>query len=107
MKARLFFALLMVLALSAPAAFGSDKKSESENLTATVKTENKLSEEEVSRMTRRVEEIRSMDKSNMTAKEKSEMRKELRVIKKSAHRDGVVVIGASTLLLIIILIIIL
>lgn len=107
MKTRLFFVLLMVLALSAPAAFGSDKKSVSEKTTTTTKTENKLSEEEISRMTKRIEEIRDMDKSNLTVKEKRELRQEVRVIRQHSHRGGVIYIGAGTLILIIILIILL
>ena len=72
------------------------------------KTENKLSEEEVNRLTRRVEEIRDMDKTVMTAKEKKEIRKELKGIKENVRRDnGAIYIGTGTLILIIILVILL
>ena len=72
------------------------------------KTENKLSEEELSRLTRRVEEIRDMDKSDMTTKEKKELKKELKAIKETVRADGgYVYIGAGTLLVIILLVILL
>ncbi len=72
------------------------------------KTENKLSEEELGRLTRRVEEIRDMDKTDMTAKEKKEIRKELKGIKENVRRDGgAIYIGTGTLILIIILVILL
>jgi N-acetylmuramic acid 6-phosphate (MurNAc-6-P) etherase len=103
MKTKLFFALLMVFALSAPATFGANSKS-----VTTDKKENKLSEEEVTRLTKRVEEIRDMDKTNMTKIEKRELRKELKATKENVRKDGgYVYIGAGTLILIIILIILL
>ena len=94
--------------MSASTAFASksEAKSASDNSAVPVKTENKLSEEEVSRLTKRVEEIRDMDKSNLTAKEKSELRKELKEAKKNVRQNnGTIVIGGVTLLLILIIII--
>jgi peptidoglycan hydrolase CwlO-like protein len=108
MKRTIFFGILMIFMMSASMAFAgkADRKSASDNSAATVKTENKLSEEEISRLTKRVEEIRSMDKSNMTSVEKRELRKELRGIKENVQkRDGVIYIGAGTLILIIIILI--
>lgn len=109
MKKTIFFGILMIFMMSASMAFAgkTDLKSASDNTAATVKTENKLSEEEISRLTKRVEEIRAMDKSEMTSMEKRELRKEVKGIKETVRKDGTVVIGVSTLLLIIILIIIL
>jgi hypothetical protein len=110
MKRTIFFGILMIFMMSASVAFAgkTDLKSASDNTAATVKTENKLSEEEMSRLTKRVEEIRAMDKSEMTSVEKRELRKELRGIKENVKKDGsVVYISGSVLLLIIILIIIL
>ena len=107
MKKTLFFAIVMIFALSAP-SFASESKSASELKAVPAKTENKLSEEELSRLTRRVEEIRDMDKTNMTVKEKRELRKELKAIKENVKRDGsVIYISAGTLVLIIILVILL
>ena len=108
MKKNLFFVLFMVFALSAPMAFGSDSKSAADKLATTEKTENKLSAEELTRLTNRVEEIRAMDKSEMTSMEKRELRKELRATKENVRKDGgFVYIGGGTLILIIILVILL
>ena len=110
MKKSLFFLIVMIFTLSASMAFAgnNDLKSESDKSAVPAKTENTLSADEMSRLTKRVEEIRSMDKTNMTVKEKRELRKELKEIKKNVKRsDGTIVIGGTTLLLIIILIILL
>lgn len=108
MKTKHFFVLLLVLALSAPTAFGSDSKSETKNAANSAKVENKLSAEEVSSLTKRVEEIRDMDKSDMTVSEKRELKKELKATRENIRRDGgYVYIGSGTLILIILLIILL
>jgi hypothetical protein len=71
-----------------------------------VKTETKLSAEEVSRLTKRVEEIRSIDKSDMTVSEKRELRKEVKGIKENVRKNGTVIyISGGTLLLILLIII--
>lgn len=104
MKKIIPFAFIMIFMLSASTFAAAGSKNPG-NLP---KTENKLSEEEVGRLTRRVEEIREMDKTNMAAKEKHELRKELKGIKKNVRRDGgVIYISAGTLILIIILILLL
>lgn len=96
----------MILSLSSSTAFGANKN-KSADLTP-VKSENKLSAEEVNRLTRRIEEIRDMDKTDMTVMEKREMRKELKDMKNNVKRNsGVVYIGSGTLILIIILVILL
>jgi hypothetical protein len=110
MKKFILFVFIMVFTLGASTVFAAttDPKSSSDKLAVTDKTENKLSEEELSRLTRRVEEIRDMDKTNLSVKEKRELRKELKGIKENVRRsDGTVVIGVTTLLLIIILVILL
>ena len=108
MKKNLFFVLFMVFAMSTPMAFGAESKSVADKLATTEKTENKLSAEELTKMTNRVEEIRAMDKSEMTSMEKRELRKELKATKENVRRDGgYVYIGGGTLILIIILIILL
>lgn len=105
MKKTIFIALLMIFTLGATTTFAS--KSDLKSKTP-VATENKLSTEELNRMRTRVEEIREMDKSEMTVAEKREMRKELKGIKENVRKSGeVVYIGGTTLLLIIILILIL
>ena len=105
MKKLLLFVFVTIFSLSTLTTFaGNDSK----KLAVPDKTENKLSAEEISKLTNRVEEIRDMDKTDMTAKEKRDLRKELTTIKKNVKRSGgYVYIGGSTLLLIIILIILL
>lgn len=103
MKKTIFIALLMIFSLGASTAFASKSDLKS---TAPAATENKLSAEEVSRLTSRVEEIRKMDKSDMTVTEKRELRKESKSIKANVRKDGeVIYIGGTTLLLIILIII--
>lgn len=104
MRTKLFFALLMTFALSAPTAFGAKSK----DLAAANKVENKLSAEEVKRLTTRVEEIRDMDKTNLTATEKTELRKELKATKKNVRENGgYIYVSVGTILLIILLVILL
>lgn len=110
MKKTLFFAIAMIFAMSSTTAFAGNKelKTDSENPAVPVKTENTLTEAEMSRYTKRVEEIRSMDKSEMAAKERMELRKELKEIKKNVKKaGGTIYIGGATLILLIILIILL
>lgn len=110
MKKSILFVFIMIMSLGASTVFAArtDPKSSSDKLAVPGKTENKLSEEELSRLTKRVEEIRDMDKTTMTGKEKRELRKELKGIKENVRRnDGTVVIGVTTLILIIILVILL
>lgn len=110
MKKINFLVLVMIFSLSASTAFAftAEPKSTPENLAAPAKTENKLSEEEINRLMNRVEEIRDMDKSNLTAVERSELRTELKAIKKNLKQDGgYVYIGVGTLIIIILLIILL
>jgi peptidoglycan hydrolase CwlO-like protein len=110
MKKALFFVLLMIFSLSASTAFtnNSDPKNASDNPAVPDKKENKLSKEEISRLTKRIEEIRDIDKTNLTVKEKRELRKELKGIKENVRKSGgYIYISAGTLILIIILIILL
>jgi hypothetical protein len=105
MKKIILFAIMFIFSLGAYSAFAatSDMK---DKLAVPEKKENKLSEEEISRLTKRVEEIRDMDKTNMTVKEKRELRKELKGIKENVKKDGgYVYIGTGTLLLIILIVI--
>jgi len=103
MKKIIFFVSLMFISLSTSSVFAS----KADPTTVTDKKENKLSENEISNIKNRVEEIRDMDKTNLTRTEKRELRKELRVMKSTMHRDngGYIYIGGSTLLLIIIILI--
>lgn len=107
-KVSLFIMLMMFVwcATSVTAATADTKKSDK---TAVVNSdENTLTKEEMNVLTLRVEEIRDMDKTDMTKAEKRELRSELKAIKKEMRDSGgVVYIGGATLILIIILIILL
>jgi hypothetical protein len=107
MKKTIVMAYLMILSLGFSTAFaaGPDKKTKADEA---VPVENKMSAEEMNRLTKRVEEIRGMDKSELTAKEKKELKKELKGIRENIKRDGgYLYIGAGTILVIILLVILL
>lgn len=106
MKKTIFIAIMMIFTLSATTTFA--KKSDLKSI-APAATENKLSAEELNRLNTRVEEIRSMDKSDMSVTEKRELRKESKSIKENVKRDGggYVYLGGGTLLLVLLLILLL
>lgn len=102
MKKTIFIALLAIFLLSATTAFASNKSANSNA------TEVRLTTEEMENYKSRVEEIRDMDKSEMSSLEKMELKSELKDIKATIKSQGpYIYIGGSTLLLIIILLIIL
>ena len=68
MKKTIFFALLAIFSLSAVPTFAA--KSSDKAIETTTETNTKLSAEEISNYRARVEEIREMDKSEMTSLEK-------------------------------------
>lgn len=104
MKKTIFCALLATFSLSALPAFATKSSPNATETTATTK----LTEEEISTYRARVEEIREMDKSELSASEKKELKTELKDIKKTMHKDGTYIyVGGSTLLIIIILLLIL
>jgi hypothetical protein len=104
MRKTILLAFIMVFSLSASTFALAGPKSP-KNLS---QIENKLSEKEVSRYTKRVEEIRDMDRKSMTSKDKMEMRNELKDIKENLTKNGgVIYLSAGTLILIIILVILL
>ena len=108
MKKTIFLVCVMIFSLAATSAFASKSapKRATDNPAVPIKTENQLSEDEISRLTKRVEEIRNMDKSDLTITEKRELRNELNTMKEKAKKQGgYIYISAGTLLLIIILII--
>jgi hypothetical protein len=105
-----FVLLAIILGLSASMAFSmnSDPIPESENTAISDETENTLSEEEITALTTRIEEIRDMDKSNLTPEERLELKKELKEYKKEMKKNRpIVYVGGITLLLIIIIVILL
>ena len=102
MKKTIFIALLAIFSLSAAPVFAA-KTSASKTTEATTK----LTEEEVSNYRARVEEIREMDKSELSSTEKKELKSELKEIKETMRKDGsYIYIGGSTLLVIIIILLI-
>lgn len=110
MKKKLLMVYMMILSLGISTAFAAEtgKKDRKDDPAKSENTENKLSEEEISRLTKRVEEIRDMDKSNLTIAEKREMKKELKGIKETVKKDGgYIYIGAGTLLVILLIVILL
>src|SRR6478752_310776 len=70
-------------------------------------TTNIVNAEKVNAMVNRLNEIDAMDKSNLNAFEKKELRKEVRTIKRDIKRDSGVYVSVGALLLIIILLIVL
>ena len=103
MKKTLFIAIMMIFTMTATTTFARNNDLKS---TTPAATENKLSTEEVNRLNNRVEEIRNMDKSDMTASEKKELRVESKSIKKNVRKNGeVIYIGGTTLLIIILIIV--
>jgi len=108
MRKIIFFGILMIFTLSSTLAFAGKTVSNTtpENTAVLAKTEKKLTAEEIAVMTTRVEEIRNMDKSEMTVLEKRELRKELKGIKENVNKNGeVIYISGGTLLLIILIIV--
>ena len=101
MKKTIFFTLLAIFSLTAVPTFATKSSS---NAATTTETRNKLSEEEISNYRARVEEIRDMDKSEMTASEKTELKSELKDIKETMHKDGTYIyVGGSTIIIIILI----
>ena len=107
MKKMLIIACMMILSVGISSAFASVSEDKKDNPAKPENTENKLSDEELSRLTRRVEEIRDMDKSELSATEKSELKNELKEIKATMKNEPYIYIGGGTLILILILLIIL
>lgn len=106
MKKTIFFALLAIFSLSAAPAIATKNSTNSTETSTAARS--KLSEEEISNYRARVEEIRDMDKSELTVSEKKELKTELKNIKETMRRDGTYLyIGGSTILIIIILLLLL
>ena len=103
MKKTNLLALIMFMTLSATPLFAA----KSTNSETTTEMKSSLTKEEVSTLTSRVEEIRDMDKSELSATEKSDLKNELKDIKETMKSDPYIYIGGSTLLILIILLIVL
>jgi len=107
-KINLFTIMLMLAMFVTFSTASASERMNSENTTTNTNNENALSADDIKTLNLRVEEIRDMDKSDLTLVEKRELRNELKTIKKDLRQsNGAIYIGTGTLLLIIILIILL
>lgn len=107
MKKTNLMALIMFLALSASPVFAAKSGNTANTSATTTETETRLTNEEVNALTSRVYEIRDMDKSDLSAAEKSELKSELKEINATIKSDPYIYIGGSTLIIIIVLLILL
>ena len=119
MKKTIFIASLAIFSLSATTTFAILKeqpvtlthlqKSLKKLVEASTEnaTEVRLTTEEINDYKTRVEEIRDMDKSEMSSLEKKELKSELKDIKATMRSQPYIYIGGTTLLLIILLLILL
>lgn len=82
-------------------------KSSSETPAVPYKKGNKLSDEELSRLTKRDEEIRGKDKTNMTSTEKRGLKKELRSNQEYERHHHVYYYSGAAVILIVILVLLL
>ncbi len=110
MKKIIFFLIVAVFTMSSTIAFAGNKDGnpDSDKSVDPMKSETTLSDEEIDRITNRVEEIRKMDKSDLTTEERDELKSELKELKEEVKKGGgPIYIGGATLILIIILVILL
>ncbi len=108
MKKNLLLGFLILFVLSTAAFAGiSDPKKDSEKPAVSNTRENKLSNEELSRLTRRAE-IDNVSKSNLSSKETGNSSKNLKattqVIVESRHHGGYFLYGGGVLVVILIVI---
>jgi hypothetical protein len=91
--------LIFTLGISASTVSAADKKEPKTEMTAEQKVQ-------FEKIVNRVEEIRKMDKSNLTRVEKKELRKELREMKDKARAlSGGVYLSVGAIIIIILLLI--
>ncbi|HXI00902.1 MAG TPA: hypothetical protein VNI52_11595 [Sphingobacteriaceae bacterium] len=102
MKQKIYMlAVALVLALTSPVVMAKETKSAKALLT----TEQQIRLEEI---TRRVEEIKSIDRSSLTREERKELRNELVEMKKEAKAvSGGVYLSVGAIVIIILLLILL
>jgi len=94
------FAMIFMLAISTNNVSAANKVNEKTEMTAEQKVQ-------LERITNRVEEIRHMDKSNLTRTEKKALRKELKEMKVQANAaaGGGVYLSVGAIIIIILLLI--
>jgi hypothetical protein len=104
MKKIFYFTLALVFSLSATTLSAKSEKDAAEDKALPEEMENYLTDEQVELLTTRVEEIRDMDKSDLSAEEKRELRHELKDIKKELQRGGgYVYLSVGTLIVILLI----
>jgi hypothetical protein len=102
-KLSIVFSLFFAIILASPAFAANDKTSRIELLAS-----NKEVPAEVQIMLDRLDEIKSMDKSNMSRVEKKELRKEVKTIKKTLRSTGNgVYLSVGAIIIIVLLLILL
>lgn len=91
------------------AADPKKKKGDNKESVQVKKEQQKLSDEEVQAMVARIDEIDKMDKKALTAKERRDLRREVRDIKDKVNQnaDGIYIGGGALLVVIILLILLL
>ena len=109
MKKIAFFVTVMIIFLSVSTVTAYDLQTKSESApdisVELIDNKDKSPANGVHLLELRIEEIRDMDKSNLTEEEREELKKELRDIRDQARQPGVY-ISFSALLVILILILI-
>ena len=111
MKKQIFLGMMMIFFIGTSLFAGfSDPSKENDKTAAKDTKENKLSDEELSRMTRRAD-TDNLSTKNITSKEAGNMKNNLvpskQVIVEGRNRHGYLLYGGGTVLLIIILVLIL
>lgn len=99
------FVFVVAILLSATAVSGNSADERSAIITA--RADERLTKEEISYIVNRVQEIRDMNFNDLSASQKSEIRKELKEMKKMMQVGGGVYIGGTVLVIIIVLLLLL
>ncbi len=123
MKKSIFLAGVMIIAFIFPDVFATgsesgsdnnavieikdDKLAESDKAGAIEAEEDILSEEEIKLLEMRIEEIRDMNKSDLTGEEKKDLKNELRDIREQMRKADGIYLSVGALILILILLVIL
>ncbi|MGA1977039.1 MAG: hypothetical protein ABSG89_04205 [Bacteroidales bacterium] len=106
MKKFLLIGFLMLFVLSATAFAGlTDLKKVSEKPVVTVPKENKLSDEEISHLTKRFEEANNLDKTNLLNKEKNDPNNNSNATRQDhrRHHEYIYITGGGLLLIVLII----
>lgn len=99
--------IVFVVAILLSATAVSGNNADERSAIVTTRVNERLTEEEISLIVNRVQEIRNMNFNDLSASQKSEIRKELREMKKMMQVGGGVYIGGTVLVIIIVLLLLL